>query len=138
MRGEDHTLQFSAEFAQHPPAREGERILGVPQRLSRAINFGGAPRGWSPSKQIARGSNKHQTNNDQQTNNASDAEGCLVEWRASPGMMRKCWAGSNSNHRGHHMVEAIQPYHKVLRAIDALMRCYARQEAKEQIRETNE
>jgi hypothetical protein len=40
MRGEDHTLQFSAEFAQLPRAHEGERILGVPQ-------------GWSPSKQIA-------------------------------------------------------------------------------------
>ena len=32
------------------------------------------------------------------------------------------------------MVEAIQAYHKVLRTIDALMRCYARQEVKDQIR----
>ena len=49
-----------------------------------------------------------------------------------------CWLYSNHMHEANHMVEAIQPYHKVLRAIDALMRCYARQEAKEQIRETNE
>jgi hypothetical protein len=36
------------------------------------------------------------------------------------------------------MVEAIQPYHKVLRTIDALMRYYARQEAKDQIRAGNQ
>ena len=36
------------------------------------------------------------------------------------------------------MVEAIQPYHKVLRAIDALMHYYARQEAKDQIRARNQ
>jgi hypothetical protein len=32
------------------------------------------------------------------------------------------------------MVEAAPAYHKVLRAIDAIMRCYALQQAKEQIR----
>ena len=37
------------------------------------------------------------------------------------------------------MAEATQAYHpKVLRAIDALMRCYARQEVKDQIRARNQ
>jgi hypothetical protein len=36
------------------------------------------------------------------------------------------------------MVKATQAYHKVLRTIDALMRHYAIQEAKEQIRARNE
>jgi hypothetical protein len=36
------------------------------------------------------------------------------------------------------MVEATQAYHKVLRTIDALMRYYAIQEAKEQIRARNQ
>jgi hypothetical protein len=37
------------------------------------------------------------------------------------------------------MVEATQAYHpKVLRTIDALMRCYARQEVKDQIRARNQ
>ena len=37
------------------------------------------------------------------------------------------------------MVEAAQVYHpKILRAIDALARCYARQEVKQQIRARNQ
>ena len=49
-----------------------------------------------------------------------------------------CWLYSNHMHEANHMVEAIQPYHKVLRTIDALMHYYARQEAKDQIRARNQ
>ena len=50
-------------------------------------------------------------------------------------------ASSNPNHHGasNPMVEAAQVYHpKILRAIDALARCYARQEVKQQIRARNQ
>jgi hypothetical protein len=53
-------------------------------------------------------------------------------------MVRKCWAGSNPNHqKANPMVKATQAYHKVLRTIDALMRVYAVQEVKDQIRGRN-
>jgi hypothetical protein len=68
-----------------------QNLRSTPAR-TKASEFWGCPQGWSPSAQIATRPNKHQTNNNEQTNNASDAEGCLVEWRASPAAA--LWAGS--------------------------------------------